>query len=66
MEKSQASEKLIVDLIKKVIASEKEAVASYKKGKKEAIGVLIGKVLREGQGLLNPKEVKDLLEKELS
>jgi len=62
----RAAEKPIADLIKEVIAAEKEVVASYKKGKKEAIGVLIGRVLREGKGLLNPKEVKERLEKELS
>jgi aspartyl-tRNA(Asn)/glutamyl-tRNA(Gln) amidotransferase subunit B len=52
-------------LVDKVLAANPNAVADFKKGKKEARGFLIGQVMRQTKGKANAKVVGEVLEKKL-
>lgn len=56
----------INDVVKKVLNENKESVADYKAGKDRAIKYLMGQVMKESKGSLNPKIVMDVLEEELN
>jgi aspartyl-tRNA(Asn)/glutamyl-tRNA(Gln) amidotransferase subunit B len=49
-------------MVAEVMADHPEAVADYRNGKKQAIGFLIGQIMRTSQGKANPKMLKDLLD----
>jgi len=53
-------------LVDKVLAANPNAVADFKKGKKEARGFLIGQVMRQTKGKANAKVVGEVLEKKLA
>ena len=48
-------------IIDKVIAANPKPIADVKAGKKQALGFLIGQVMRESAGKANPKEVNKIL-----
>jgi len=50
-------------LVKKIIVSNQDAVANYKKGKTQALQFLIGQVMRETRGQADPVEIEVLLKK---
>jgi aspartyl-tRNA(Asn)/glutamyl-tRNA(Gln) amidotransferase subunit B len=52
-------------IINKVLEEKKGAVEDYKKGKKAALGFLVGKVMSETRGKANAVETKKLLLKQL-
>lgn len=52
-------------LVDKVIAAHPNAVADFKKGKKEALGFFVGQVMRQTKGKANAKIVTELLKKKL-
>ncbi len=52
-------------IIKEVIKENSEAVESFRKGKKKAIGFLIGQVMKKTQGKANPRLVNNSLKEEL-
>jgi aspartyl-tRNA(Asn)/glutamyl-tRNA(Gln) amidotransferase subunit B len=56
---------VLEDAVKRVIAANAGAAADYRNGKMQAIGFLVGQVMKETKGQANPGLVKDLLEKEL-
>ncbi len=53
-------------IIDEVILENKKTVADYQKGKKEALGFLVGKVMQKTSGQANPQVVNQLLEEKLS
>jgi aspartyl-tRNA(Asn)/glutamyl-tRNA(Gln) amidotransferase subunit B len=55
----------LVDLVRKVLASNEKAIADYRAGKDSAIKFLIGQVMRETRGRANPQVAQQLLEQEL-
>lgn len=54
---------LLEEVAQKVISANVEVVESYKKGKMQAIGVLVGKIMQETKGQANPKVVNEVLRK---
>ncbi len=56
----------LLSVVRDSIAENPEVVASYKKGKTEALSVIIGTVMRKTKGMANAKEVREILENELS
>ncbi|PJI09031.1 MULTISPECIES: Asp-tRNA(Asn)/Glu-tRNA(Gln) amidotransferase subunit GatB [Clostridium] len=54
------------EMVKEVIAANEKSVSDYKAGKKQAIGYLVGQVMKKSKGKANPPMVKELLEKALS
>ncbi len=50
----------IKEIVKKIIEKNPKAVADYKKGKEEAIQFLIGQVMRETKGKINPETLKNI------
>lgn len=52
-------------LAKKVIAANPKSVTDYLAGKEQAIGFLVGQMMRETKGRANPGVVNQLLKKEL-
>ena len=56
----------ITDMIKKIIAENPDSVADYKAGKDRAIKYLMGQVMKESKGALNPKMAMDILQEELN
>jgi aspartyl-tRNA(Asn)/glutamyl-tRNA(Gln) amidotransferase subunit B len=56
-----SDEKLIADLVDKAIAENPNSVAEYKKGKAQALGYLVGQVMKATQGKANPQMVNNLL-----
>jgi len=53
------------DIIKKIISANERTVADYRKGKKEALGFLVGQVMRETKGQANPQIANKLLKEKL-
>jgi aspartyl-tRNA(Asn)/glutamyl-tRNA(Gln) amidotransferase subunit B len=54
------------EIVAKVLAANPNAVADLRKGKKEAMGFLIGQVMRQTKGKANAKVVTELLKKKLA
>ncbi len=50
----------------KIIAANPKSVEDFKSGKKQALGFLVGQIMKETGGKANPKMVNDLLAKKLS
>ena len=55
----------ITDMIKKIINENPESVADYKAGKDRAIKYLMGQVMKESKGSINPSMAMDILKEEL-
>ncbi|KAB3532471.1 Asp-tRNA(Asn)/Glu-tRNA(Gln) amidotransferase subunit GatB [Alkaliphilus serpentinus] len=53
-------------IIDKVLASNPQSVEDFRDGKKQALGYLMGQVMKETGGQANPKTAKELLEGKLS
>ncbi|MGA1843301.1 MAG: Asp-tRNA(Asn)/Glu-tRNA(Gln) amidotransferase subunit GatB [bacterium] len=49
------------ETIDEVLAAHPETVADYRKGRKEAVGFLVGQVMRATKGKANPKLVNEIL-----
>lgn len=56
----------ITEMIKKIIDENPESVADYKAGKDRAIKYLMGQVMKESKGTLNPAMAMDILKEELN
>lgn len=56
----------ITEMIQKIINENPESVADYKAGKDRAIKYLMGQVMKESKGTLNPKMAMDILTEELN
>ena len=56
---------VLEEAVKRVIAANAGAAADYQNGKMQAIGFLVGQVMKETKGQANPGLVKELLEKAL-
>jgi len=52
-------------IAKQVIIENKKSVDDYRKGKKKAIGHLVGQVMKKTEGRANPKLLNKILEEEL-
>jgi len=59
--KQVSDESELKGIIEKIIKQNLQAVESYKKGKKEALGFLVGQVMRETKGQANPVLTNKLL-----
>lgn len=55
----------IVEIVRKVISENPQAVVDYKAGKEQAAKYLVGQAMRATRGRANPKMVGDILLKEL-
>ena len=60
------SEEELEKLIDQVLAQHPQAVADYQKGKKEAVGFLLGQVMRLAQKKIDPIKTKALILKKLN
>lgn len=58
--------KLIEEVAAKVIAANEKSAADFRAGKKQALGFLVGQVMKETQGKANPKIVNEILTKQLT
>jgi aspartyl-tRNA(Asn)/glutamyl-tRNA(Gln) amidotransferase subunit B len=58
-------EEAIAKVVQEVIAGQPAAVAQYRGGKPQALGFLVGQVMRRMGGKANPKRVNDLLRRAL-
>ncbi len=61
-----SSEDVLIRLVRQVIEENPESVASFRKGKTQAAGYLVGQVMKASRGKANPKMVKELVDKELA
>ncbi len=57
--------KLIEEIAERVIQANPKSVADYRSGKKEALGHLVGQMMKETKGKANPKIANEILEKKL-
>ncbi len=64
--KQIGSEDELSDIIEKIISANEKSVHDYKAGKKEALGFLVGQVMRETKGQANPNLVNKILEEKLN
>jgi len=55
----------ISKIVREVLAKNKDVVKKYRQGKKQVIGFLIGEVMKEVGGRVNPNEVREELLKKL-
>ncbi|MDD5688045.1 MAG: Asp-tRNA(Asn)/Glu-tRNA(Gln) amidotransferase subunit GatB [Elusimicrobia bacterium] len=60
-----SDEKEIEKLVNETIAENQKAVAEYKSGKQQAIGALVGAIMKKSKGKANPKLVNELLKNKL-
>ena len=63
--KQVSDEGAIQKLVDEVLAANPKSVADYKKGKKNAIGFLVGQCMKASKGKGNPKMINQLLSKTL-
>ncbi|HIV85927.1 MAG TPA: Asp-tRNA(Asn)/Glu-tRNA(Gln) amidotransferase subunit GatB [Candidatus Monoglobus merdigallinarum] len=61
-----SDEGMVLDIVKKVIASNQKAVDDYNSGNKKAIGFLMGQCMKELKGKGDPGVVNKLLSSELN
>lgn len=64
--KNITDDKKIAEMIQKIISSNPESVSDYKAGKDRAVKYLMGQVMKESKGTLNPKMAMDILIEELN
>lgn len=62
---SQLSDEDITAIIQSVLTANPKVVADYKGGKQNALGFLVGQVMKESKGQANPKQINQLLVKML-
>ncbi|TFH48109.1 MAG: Asp-tRNA(Asn)/Glu-tRNA(Gln) amidotransferase subunit GatB [Methanothrix sp.] len=55
----------IEEAVKAAIAKNEKSVADYKSGKKNALGFLVGQIMKETKGKANPALVNEILKKNL-
>ncbi len=60
-----SDESALEKVVQEVIAENPKPVEDYKSGKKNAIGFLIGQVMRKMKGRANPNVVREILQKHL-
>ncbi|HOC02678.1 MAG TPA: Asp-tRNA(Asn)/Glu-tRNA(Gln) amidotransferase subunit GatB [bacterium] len=58
--------KEIEEIIEKVLADNAQAVNDYKSGRTQALGFLVGQVMRKSRAKVNPSIVKEILQKKLN
>ena len=56
----------IEKIVESVLAANPQAVADFKNGKTNALGWLMGQVMKESHGKANPKQATELLKQRLS
>ena len=55
----------ILDMVNRVLASNEKSIADYKKGKTNALGFLVGQVMKESKGKANPQIINKLVREKL-
>ena len=60
-----SDEDALVEVVRRVIEGNPKALADFRKGKSNAVGFLVGQVMRETRGQANPKVANDLVAREL-
>ena len=55
----------IIEIVKKIINENEESVTDYKNGHDRAIKFLMGQVMKETKGTINPKAAMEILKEEL-
>lgn len=60
-----SDERMIEEIVEKVLAENADAVESYRKGKEKAFGFLVGQVMRETKGKANPQIVNRILKERI-
>ncbi|HEX21316.1 MAG TPA: Asp-tRNA(Asn)/Glu-tRNA(Gln) amidotransferase GatCAB subunit B, partial [Actinobacteria bacterium] len=60
-----SDESAIAGFVDKAIEANPMVVAEYKAGKKQAIGFLVGQIMKASRGQANPKLVNEILQKKL-
>jgi aspartyl-tRNA(Asn)/glutamyl-tRNA(Gln) amidotransferase subunit B len=55
----------LIDIVKKVIASNSDQVEEYKSGKEPVIKYLVGQVMKESKGKANPQKAEELLKQNI-
>lgn len=58
--------KFIEELADKIIAENPKSAEDFKAGKKQALGFLVGQIMKQSQGKANPKLANQVLSKKLS
>lgn len=64
--KQIGGENELSEIIEKIISTNKKSAEDYKAGKKEALGFLVGQVMRETKGQANPNLVNKILQEKLN
>ena len=61
-----SDDSFILDIVNKVLSENPTVVAEYKDGKDRAIKYLMGQVMKESKGKINPALANEVLMKEIS
>ena len=64
--KQSNDEGLVLSLVTKVLDANPQSIEDYKKGKDRAVGFLIGQVMKEAKGKVNPASVAKVMNIELA
>jgi len=56
----------IEELVDKAIEANPKAIDSYKAGKEQALGAIVGWIMKESKGQANPAKVNEILKKKIS
>ncbi len=60
-----SDEKVLAEVVKKIISNNSQSVEDYRKGKDKAFGFLVGQAMKETRGKANPQLINKLLKAEL-
>lgn len=58
--------KLIEEIVDRIIAANEKSANDFRAGKQQALGFLVGQVMKESKGKANPKMANEILVKKLS
>jgi aspartyl-tRNA(Asn)/glutamyl-tRNA(Gln) amidotransferase subunit B len=64
--KSVGDKDEIRKIVDKVIVENEKSISDYRSGKIEALGFLVGQVMRESHGSANPQIVNEIIKEKLS
>ncbi len=61
--KQVGDEKIMEEIVKKIISQNPKAIEDFKKGKQQSLQFLVGQVMKETKGAANPDKIKEALKK---
>ncbi len=59
--KQVSDDSVITKIIEEVLAANEQSISDYRQGKDRALGFLVGQVMKQSKGQVNPAKASELL-----